>query len=314
MLFQSLALYKNHIYNIGQQTIIWRYYQTFIDKSFEKIIKKKKKKKKQYKKKKKKSIGRFENQEIDKAWFYGMRKFYPNSDIFGFQGNLYYPHLLNQSPTFYENRLGLLPQKIIVTNKISLINRSEFFKKANIEIGPSLGKQKVFKQFKLSCNYKFVIVFCGIKSVDEKIISWLIYSLENDKNLSCYIKPHPTLPENKLSNYGLLKSFNRCMVIKKNIEHVLRKTEIIISSGPTGAVFESLIYGCKIFYLLLDPSDNLMFKKIPIKKNYIFLINNKKNLLKNIKIWKNKKYIKKKNNYKSLFFTKINNKNLKLFY
>ena len=76
--------------------------------------------------------------------------------------------------------------------------------------------------------------------------------------------------------------------------------------------FESIIYSCKLLYLVLDPSDLLMFKKIP-KNNYV-LAKDEIELFKQINIWKNKKIIKKKNNLKSLFFTKINDNNLKIFY
>ena len=58
----------------------------------------------------KKSIGRFENQSLDKAWFYGINIYYPKIENIGFQNFLYYPHLLNQSPTFHENKLKLIPK------------------------------------------------------------------------------------------------------------------------------------------------------------------------------------------------------------
>ena len=260
-----------------------------------------------------KSFGRFENQSVDKAWFYGMKEFYPQTKIYGFQGFLYYPHLMNQSPSSSEDELGLLPNNIIVTNKIAKINRLEFFNKAKITLGPSLGKQKIFNKFKFSYKYKFVVALCGIKSIDEKLITWIDYSLMRDKTLQIIIKSHPNFSINNLKNFNR-SVFNRCNIINENIDNLLKKTQILISSGPSGVIFESLIYGCKLFYLVLDPSDFLMFNNVPNKnKNYI-LIKNKFDLFNNIKIWKNKKLIKQENNLRNLFFTKINNKNLKIFY
>ena len=55
-----------------------------------------------------------------------------------------------------------------------------------------------------------------------------------------------------------------------------------------------------------------MFKKIP--KNNFVLAKDEIELFKQINIWKNKKITKKNNNLKSLFFTKINDNNLKNFY
>lgn len=262
----------------------------------------------------KKSIGRFENQSVDKAWFYGMRTHYPNSKIYGFQSFLYYPHLLNQSPTLLEDKLKLIPNKIIVTSKIAKSSRKEFHKKVNVILGPSLGKQKIFEKIKLSQKYKFVFAFCGIKSVDEKILSWLIYSFQKDKNLKIAFKPHPTMSINKLKNFTSKFLNGRYKVIDENIHSILEKTEILISSGPTGVTFESIIYGCKLLHLVFDPNDELMFKNIPNKKKNYILIKNKEDLFRHIQILKKTKIKKRENNLKKLFFTKINNKNLRVFY
>ena len=136
-----------------------------------------------------------------------------------------------------------------------------------------------------------------------------------DKDFKIIIKPHPTISISKLANFHKLSLIgnNRFEVFEGDINNLLKKTEILISSGPTGVIFESLIYGCKLFYLVLDPSDFLMFKKVPNNKNYV-LIKNKTELFKQISINKNKKIIKKSNKLKSLFFTKINNNNLRIFY
>ena len=241
----------------------------------------------------KKSIGRFENQSLDKAWFYGMNKYYPKVETIGFQNFLYYPHLLNQSPTFYENKLKLIPKKIVVTSKIAKISRVEFFRNAKVFLGPSLGKQKVFKKFRLSKKYKFVLALCGIKSIDEKMLSWISYTLKNDQDFRFIIKPHPSMLITKLKNFKKYNfiSNDRCRVIMEDIHNLLKKTEILISSGPTGVSFESMVYSCKLLYLVLDPSDLLMFKKIP-KNNYV-LIKNEAELFKQINIWKKKKLSKK---------------------
>ena len=262
----------------------------------------------------KKSVGRFENQSADKAWFYGMRTHYPYTNIYGFQGFLYYPHFSNQSPTFFEDKLKLLPNKIIVTNKISKLQRKEFFKKAKIIIGPSLGKQQIFKKIKMKKKYKFVLALCGVKSVDEKILSWLFYSSQKDKNFKIAIKPHPTMSIDKLNNFnkGLLNS--RFKIIEDNIHNILGKTEILISSGPTGVTFESLVYGCKLLYLVFNPNDLLMFKSVPNKYKNFILIKNKEDLFRNIQIYKKKSVKRYSNNLRKLFFTKINNKNLTIFY
>lgn len=226
---------------------------------------------------------------------------------------MYYPHLINQSPTFFENELKVIPKTIIVTNKIAKIKRTEFFKGIKVLIGPSLGKQEIFRRINFSYKYKFVLALCGIKSLDEKMVSWLSYVLKKDKSIKINIKPHPTLSVNKIENFNKDIIKKNCKIIQDKANKMLENSEILISSGPTGIIFESLIYGCKLFYLVLDPSDELMFENIKNKKIFT-LIKDKESFFKNIIDFKNKKFIKENNNLKSIFFSKITKKNIKLFY
>ena len=77
------------------------------------------------------------------------------------------------------------------------------------------------------------------------------FCLKKDTKIKFAIKPHPILTINKLENYNVKLLKNRCKIINENIYKILEKTEILISSGPTGVIFESLIYGCKLFILFL---------------------------------------------------------------
>lgn len=262
----------------------------------------------------KKVIGRFENQSVDRAWNYGFRKYFPESEVLGYQGFLYYPHLTNQTPTAYEETAKLIPKKIIVTGKILKKTRLEFFKNAKIIFGPSLGKQDIFNKIKMKYEYKFVLALCGIKSIDEKLILWSKHALKHNKKLKLIIKPHPILPLNKITTYNHVDQKEQMIISNENVKTLLQKTEILISSGPTSIIFESMIYGCKLFYLILDPADLLVFKKISIPEYYFKLISNKEELLKNMNLLANKKFIKQNNSLRSSFYNKINKENIKIFY
>ena len=263
----------------------------------------------------KKAIGRFENQSIDKAWNYGFRKYFPKTEVLGYQGFLYYPHLTNETPAAYEEKAKLIPKKIILTGKVLKKPRSEFFKNVKIIFGPSLGKQDIFNEIKKKYEYKFVLALCGIKSLDEKLILWSKYAIERNKKLKLVIKPHPILPINKISSFSHSDIEKGQVIIShENIKTLLQKTEILISSGPTSIIFESMIYGCKLLYLVLDPSDLLVFKKISIPKYCFQVISSKEDLSKNMNLLAKKKFIKQNNNLRSNFYTKINKSNVKIFY
>ena len=262
----------------------------------------------------KKAIGRFENHSIDKAWNYGFRKYFPKIELLGYQGFLWLPHLANESPTSYEDKAKIIPKKIILTGKILRKPRLEFYKKLKVIIGPSLGKQEIFNSFKKTYKYKFVVALCGIKSLDEKMILWSKDVIKNSKKLRIIIKPHPILPLNKIINLKELNIYNnRITIFNEDIKSLLQKTDVLISSGPTSVVFESIAYGCKLFYLFLDPSDPLIFKNIPVSKTYFTFINNKEDLLKNMNSHYRKKDRKFNKKFKSSFYTKINKSNIKIF-
>ena len=98
------------------------------------------------------------------------------------------------------------------------------------------------------------------------MISWLHFLINKDDGLRIYLRPHPILPINKLSNFDTKKFKDRVSVLNGNIENILEKTEILITSGPTSVIYESVVYGCKLFYLYLDPCDKILENNTSIPK------------------------------------------------
>ena len=261
----------------------------------------------------KKSINRFENQSVDRGWNLGFRTFFPDAKVLGYQGYLYYPQLTNQTPVFYEEKAKIIPDSLIITSKFFKKPRREFYKKLKIIIGPSIEKQSIFKNIKHKYNYKFVLALSGIKLVDKKLLEWTIYALEKNRKLKIIIKPHPILPIHKIINTKD-KIFNRQVrVSNENINEILEKTQILISSGPTGIILESLAYSCKLFYLYIHPNDVLLTKNLPLSRSTFKFIENKDSLSRYMNISNLKKLKKKPSKLKNYFFTKIDSKNINIF-
>ena len=261
----------------------------------------------------KKSINRFENQSVDRAWNLGFRTFFPKAEILGYQGNLYYPQQPHQTPTFYEEKAKVIPNKIIVTSKYFKKPRQEFYKNLKVIVGPSIEKQDIFKKTKINHHYKYVLALSGIYSLDKKLLEWTIYALKKNKKLKVILKPHPILPIDKIIDTKSDIFKGQLKISNENIKNILEKTQILISSGPTGILLESLVYGCKLFYLFIDPSDILLLKNIPISKSMYELINGEKELLNKMNKFHSKKIRKKSNNLKELLYTRTNTKNVQLF-
>ena len=261
-----------------------------------------------------KTINRFENQPMDKAWNYGFRSNYPKAEVLGYQGYFYYPHMPHQSPTYYEEKAKVVPKKIIVTGKAFKKPRIEFSSKTKVVIGPSLGKGNFLKEIKKKYQYKFVLALCGIKVIDEKLLQWSFSAVRRNKNFKLIVKPHPILSIEKMieKNSNIFK--NQIVVSNESVNKLLEKTEIIISSGPTSIILESLVYGCKLLYPVLDPNDALIPKKIPISKKYLKFIYSADELFQQMLMLNKKKFLKKSNTLKNQLFTKTSNKNIQIFF
>ncbi len=142
---------------------------------------------------------------------------------------------------------------------------------------------------------------------------WIFFALSANKNLSVIIKPHPILPL-----FNIIKKIpenikDQIFISNDKTELLLEKTEILISSGPTSIILESLIYGCKLIYLNLDPNDILIAKKILKIKKYINFVSSKQELTNRINYLNKKRFIKKNNNLRNLFFTPLTKQNLEIF-
>ena len=261
-----------------------------------------------------KTICRFENQAIDRSWFYGFRKYFPGVKNCGYQGFLYYPHLPNQSPTSCEEKAKVLPNEILVPSRLALKHRKEFYKDIKLKIAPSLKKNLLNKKRKQKKIYKFTLALCGIYSLDKNLISWIIFVLSKNSYIKVIIKPHPMLSISKFNNLISDKLSNQITISNQPADILLLKSEFLISSGPTSIIFESLLYGCRLLYLNLDPNDIFITKKKLIKKENFEFIKEKFSLLKIMTKYNNLPFKKNKYYNHSFFYSKLTNTNLKFFY
>ena len=261
-----------------------------------------------------KTISRFENQAIDRSWFFGFRNFFPKTKNLGFQGFLYYPQLVNQSPTIFENKAKVIPDLILVPNNSIFKHRKEFFNKINLKVGPSFKNYDLKRNQKNKKIYRFTFALCGIYSLDKNILLWLVYSLQRNKKIKVIVKAHPILPIQKLIGFIPKDLLSRITFSSDSVKNLLNKTQFLISSGPTSIIFESLHYGCKLLYLNLDPNDYFIYKKKLIKKNNFEFVKDENSLLKLMNKLNNFSAIKTQRSYTNFLYSKLSNKNIKFFY
>ena len=122
----------------------------------------------------KKIINWFENQQIDRAWNFAFRKFYPKSKTLGYQGFTLYPQYMCTHPSESEENCKVIPEKIIVIGKAFKNSIKEFFKQINIIQGPALTFQHVFqhKKYKGKDKNKILIILTGYNYLDKILVQW----------------------------------------------------------------------------------------------------------------------------------------------
>lgn len=259
-----------------------------------------------------KIINWFENQSNGKSWNFAFRFFFKNTKIFGYQGFTHYPEYMNTMPTKYEEKLKIIPQKLIVINKNYNKFRREFFPDLKILNGPALRFSDIYSKNKnkKERSYNVVIFLEGAsKEIDREILSKIILVSKKFKNLIFYVKPHPGLPIKKLN---LILPNNFITIEKKKFPQIAVNTKIAISYGNTSATLESLAYGCR----LIVPTKNIFDKKVMtdlnISDNLYRLCDTEISIYNSIKFFlrikKNKNHINTK--ICKALFNKINKKNL----
>ena len=153
---------------------------------------------------------------------------------------------------------------------------------------------------------------CGIKSIDNKLLEWTLFTIKKNPQIKILIKPHPILPLKNLIEIEQKLIDSQIFISNESVQKILNKAEILVSSGPTSIILESLINKCKLFYLLLDPCDLLTMKYIKVPKNNFKFIESKFMLLKEMSKANNSKRIYIKNNLRSFLYEKPNKKNIRI--
>jgi len=253
-----------------------------------------------------KTINWFENQNIDKGWNLGFSKYFPESRILGYQGFTYSPHFLNNSPTNFEIESNVIPKIIYSRSSFFVDVIKEFSTKTNLKVIKNFKKKQSSYFRKIKNNNKYSFVFSGVYSYDIILFNEMLKFSYNNKQFF-YAKFHPALP------YKFLYTKNKenflpknILIYDKNLQELLAKTEIVIASGPTTSLIESLLNGCKL--ILLNPSiyDKLLLNKYNIPKNTYLFMDNLNNLNFNSKLKLKKLLEKDKKKLKKIFPYEVN--------
>ena len=261
----------------------------------------------------KKSINWFENQVIDRGWNLGFRKFFKKyeKNSFGYQNFTRHYNLINFSPSLIENKSKVTPEKMIVISRFFHKITKEFYTKQISVLGPTNRfKNNIAKKFKNNYKNDIILILSGIMEIDKALIKVVTDVCLVEKKIKIYVKDHPILPLRKITS---LKNIpNNLVLTRQNLENLLKKSLISITSGPTSAIQES--YNMNNFLILPDIEVGTKINSLRLKLNSknVFITKNTEQFISAIKLIKrNKNKFKKKS---INFFEKLTKKNIRIFY
>ena len=234
-----------------------------------------------------KSINWFENQPIDRGWNLGFRKFYTKSELnsYGVQDFSKHYNLISNSPTYIENKFKVTPEKVLIISSIFKKITKEFFSKQKVNIVQSWRFKKPKIDYKSKYKKKILLILCGIKEIDKKLLNIIFEACRSQPKLRVFIKPHPILQLNNILKENIPKN---AIVTKKNLKKILPKTLITITSGPSSAIYESIQFKNFIILVNIEAGTKENAKVFNLKKNNFKIIDSSKQLL--IELKKLKKF------------------------
>lgn len=218
-----------------------------------------------------------ENSIVDKGWNYGFRSFYKDLNTFGYQGFFVEKKLSSIDITKNEFKAKTCPEYILIVGSILKRARSEFVKKIKLMPSRAFRFEHLFlKKFnKKKTNNKIIILLNLDKETCIEIIDKIKKTDFVQNNNFVYIKEHPLLELRKFYHKPLPKNFK---LISGNFYDIVKNFKVVITSGSSSSVYESLLSGCKIIFPINDYYDNLNLQMLDVPKSYYKVCNNVREL------------------------------------
>ena len=184
-------------------------------------------------------ISWFENQQIDKGYIYGLRRFYPQTKIKGYQGFIVsYDYNIQLIPTSFEIENNLCVDEIVVVGEKL---KSNFPDNIKIKSGPAfrfnfINDKEISKKLNPSILILLPVGFGQSNNILKNVFDSLKFS---DKEIHVKIKPHPLFEINDLNFNHLNKNISYEFVSGKLTEN-LDNVHVVLGN-TTSALIESLV-------------------------------------------------------------------------
>ena len=233
----------------------------------------------------------FENQNIDKGWNKGFRRYYPETPTRGYQGFVATPHYLCMYPTEKEKKNAVIPHEIMVIGKGLVDSVRKFCHDLQVMVAPAFRFQQVWqkrKYFPVLSEYTILVALPIMVSDAIHILTMFAHDKSYlNKNIRLWIKPHPaTLPSMIKKNFGTgwPKEFE---FVSGDFSDCVEKSNLLISSASS-ACLETLAKGIPV--IVVGNRHGLTHNPIPetITEDIWRLCYTKEEITKTIQFYQNR--------------------------
>ena len=188
----------------------------------------------------------FENQNIDRGWNAGFRRFFPEVESIGYQGFIVSAHYLCMYPTKEEKDNKVIPHKVAVIGKGLVQSARRFCPDIDVCVAPAFRFQHVWRKRKYfpAGNVYTILVALPIMISEAVYILKLLANVANEGTggVHFWIKPHPTASQLRIqSTFGAIWP-EQFEFVGGNFNDCVEKSNLLISSASS-ACMETLAKG-----------------------------------------------------------------------
>ena len=207
-----------------------------------------------------------ENSIVDKGWNCGFRTFFPECKTYGYQNYFIEKKFSSLDITSNESKLTSVPEYLLTISKNLRGARTEFTKNLKFINVKALRFDYLYNQ-KMNVS-KFddsIIILLNLNINDNlRIIKRILKTKFSIKGNKIYVKEHPLL---KLHSFYHEDLPNNWKIINGNFSNIVKKFKIVIASGSSSSIFESIFLGCKVIFPINNHYDNYNLELIKLPKN-----------------------------------------------
>ena len=188
----------------------------------------------------------FENQVVDRALNIGVKEFYPNVTVKGYQGFVAEEYLASLKPTCYEQKGGTLPDEICIIGSKYASSLIECCSSLKISVAPAFRFQNLIT-YQNDINIKKDQVLMALPmGLDEcRAIVKLCLDVNVSQDIKFVIKPHPTYSYDRFVSLVPESKESRFLFSDKPLIQLFQKTMLLVTSASS-ACLEAVIAGVPV--------------------------------------------------------------------